>query len=352
MNPNVPEYKDFSQFSVHDLEMLRIILRGGSVLDWSKLNITSEEEAYELVLVNELDPDNRNDQEYIHSVKEEAIEYLKKNFEFPVPRKIRSASIIELLIIASKKRGHHQVCACSLLKVMHIIHHYRGREARKLLPLTDHELFRLVETKIYRVVGKLLASDVPITELIGGRKHRDSLYTKIMAKPNDIAIQLFDKLRFRIVTRKLEDVWPVLNYLTRKIFPFNYIIPGETINTLFQFKTYCNSDVHLKKLIKQLPFDSSEEDELIIGDNEFSHPTYKVINFVMDMPVRIDKLVLELYGDVATIEEPVSFSLTEFQLVDRETEINNERGEASHDKYKERQKVEVERRLKLGIRQR
>jgi hypothetical protein len=44
----------------------------------------------------------------------------------------------------------------------------------------------------------------------------------------------------------------------------------------------------------------------------------------------------------------VIFVICEFQIVDRDTETHNELGEASHAKYKERQKKAVMRRLQLG----
>ncbi|MBV9946858.1 MAG: hypothetical protein JOZ69_08430, partial [Myxococcales bacterium] len=40
--------------------------------------------------------------------------------------------------------------------------------------------------------------------------------------------------------------------------------------------------------------------------------------------------------------------ICEFQIVDRDTEAHNELGDASHAKYKERQKKAVMRRLQLG----
>ena len=42
------------------------------------------------------------------------------------------------------------------------------------------------------------------------------------------------------------------------------------------------------------------------------------------------------------------FVICEFQIVDRDTETHNELGEASHAKYKDRQKKAVMRRLQLG----
>jgi hypothetical protein len=46
----------------------------------------------------------------------------------------------------------------------------------------------------------------------------------------------------------------------------------------------------------------------------------------------------------------IVFVLCEFQLVDETTEASNERGEASHERYKERQMQAVKRRLKIGTR--
>ena len=47
----------------------------------------------------------------------------------------------------------------------------------------------------------------------------------------------------------------------------------------------------------------------------------------------------------------VIFVICEFQVVDRDTEAHNELGEASHAKYKERQKKAVMRRLQLGMKE-
>jgi uncharacterized protein (TIGR04562 family) len=47
---------------------------------------------------------------------------------------------------------------------------------------------------------------------------------------------------------------------------------------------------------------------------------------------------------------PIVFVLCEFQIVDQGTEQANERGDASHELYKERQRQAVKRRLKIGVR--
>jgi uncharacterized protein (TIGR04562 family) len=64
--------------------------------------------------------------------------------------------------------------------------------------------------------------------------------------------------------------------------------------------------------------------------------------------VRLPAEIMEMAPPAAWALGPIIFVLCEFQLIDRETEAANELGDASHAKYKERQKQAVMRRLKLG----
>lgn len=342
-----PDYRQLEDFTLHDLECVELLLRGGTVVDWPRLVMSSREEAEELVRVHELDLERTDDLKYIASVRDEAIDYLKRNFDFPVPKPIRQASLIDLLLLASG-RGHRQVCACSILKVMHVIHHLRSQELRSSLPLSDQRMFGLVEEKIYRVVGSMLYGGLPIIELVGGRKHRDGQYTKLLAKQDTIGARIYDKIRFRMVTRHRDDIFPVLNHLMRRLFPVTYVMPHQSTNTLFRVRSYTEAHEHLRSLRDRLQLPVDQEDEPVRRDNEFSDPGYQVVHFVADLPVRIDDFLKE-EGITPKNPGPVIFSLMELQIVDREAETSNEQGPASHAAYKERQRQAVERRLKLGM---
>jgi uncharacterized protein (TIGR04552 family) len=345
----VRQYRTIDQFSLHDLDALRILLRGGSVIDWHRLNFRNDEELRQFLRVHEFDTEDRADLRRIEAIKDEAVDYLRNNFEFPIPRSVEEAPALELFRLASGK-GHKQVCACIILKVMHIIHHLQGRELLTFLPLSDAEVFRLVEEKVYRVVGGMMAAGLPITEFLGGRKNRDSLYTKLLSKRETIAAQIYDKLRFRIVTRTTDDLFPVVNYLTRRLFPFNYAIPGESTNTLADFQAYCRRHPHLAELLSQAQGPAPEEPSSVVPDNKFSASNYRVIHFVVDMPVRVPAHVLEDAPANARSLGQVIFVQTEFQIVDQETDAQNEQGEASHARYKERQRRAVMERLRMGFR--
>jgi uncharacterized protein (TIGR04552 family) len=83
-------------------------------------------------------------------------------------------------------------------------------------------------------------------------------------------------------------------------------------------------------------------------DNKFSARGYRVIHFVVDMPVRVPRRVLAQAPPHAASLGAVVFVLVEFQLVDHDTELANEAGEASHARYKDRQLAAVRDRLRLG----
>ena len=340
--------KRLEDFTLADLEAVRLVLRGDSVIDWHRLNFADYDEIGQFLLAQEFRPDVPSDRTRIKAIKSEAIGYLRRHFEYPIPKPVENASVEELFHLAGGK-GHRQMCACSILKCMHIIHHLEGRELLFLLPMSDQELFHLVEEKVYRVIGGMLAEGFPITELIGGRKNKDSLYTKLLSKQENVAAQIYDKLRFRIVVRDQEDIFPVLQYLTKKLFPFNYVIPGQSINSIFHFKKYCSQNPHLGPMLPEMQ--AGRDEDYTPSDNEFSAASYRVIHTVVDMPVRLPERVLELAPAAAAPLGPVVFVICEFQVIDRETEASNEIGDASHAKYKERQKKAVMRRLQLGMRE-
>jgi uncharacterized protein (TIGR04552 family) len=218
-----------------------------------------------------------------------------------------------------------------------------------MMPTSDEEVFHLVEQKVYRVIGGMLAQGFPILEFIGGRKNTDSLYTKLLSKQEVTAAQIYDKLRFRIVTRTKDDIFPVLDYLTRHIFPFNYVIPGESTNTLFHFRSYCESHSTLCELLPRLQLSPDLEDQGRRVDNNFTAESYRVVHFVVDMPVRLTDEHFAKAPDAARTLGNIIFVQTEFQVIDQETDHSNELGEASHEAYKERQKLAVARRLKVGM---
>jgi uncharacterized protein (TIGR04562 family) len=126
------------------------------------------------------------------------------------------------------------------------------------------------------------------------------------------------------------------------------VIPSQSTNTLFHFRTYCEQHPHLRELFSEIQMSPDIEDDLTRIENRFSALSYQVVHFVVDMPVRLPPEMAVQAPAVARPLGQVVFVQTEFQIIDRYTEQQNELGEASHAAYKERQRLAVMRRLKVG----
>jgi len=141
----------------------------------------------------------------------------------------------------------------------------------------------------------------------------------------------------------------VVLHLTTHLFPFNYAVPGQTQNSLVRFGDLLAAHPRGAELAAalQLPLEAEPQDPAE-PRNKFSGRGFRVLNFVADVPVRIDELLPPL-DPMADELGSVVFSLVEFQVVDVETARQNEQGDSSHERYKRRQQQQVLRRLSRGL---
>jgi uncharacterized protein (TIGR04552 family) len=337
---------------INDLEAVRLLLRGGSVIDWHRLDFRDQNDVERFLRVNEFNPSNERDLQRLEILRQEAVDFLRRTFNFRIPDDVAERVPARDLLLMASRRNKRQMYACIVLKVMHIIHHLAGRELLFRLPISDDEVFHLVERKVVRIVEEVRAAGHPIAEFEWSRKPRDSLILKLMAKKSTLAANVYDKLRFRLVVREERDIFPLLVELTHRVIPFNYVVPGESVNDIVQFRKAVEES-ELARLASQLQQDigieEREEEQRKPPSNEFSGAGYRIINFVADMPIRLDDFICRV-SDPANLEYgAIVFVLTEFQVLDQHTAQHNEQGEASHDKYKERQISRVKQRLLRGL---
>jgi uncharacterized protein (TIGR04552 family) len=341
----------YEDFSIGDLTAIRNLLRGGSVIDWHRLYFTDRDEVDRFLRVNELDPGDENDMRRLGELREAAVEYLERHLGFQIPDEVaHGVPPRDLLLIASQK-GRRRTHACVVLKVMHVMHHLAGRELLTKLPVSDDQIFHLVEERVLRTVEELKAIGCPVVEFEWSRKHADSLITKLLAKKESIAADVYDKLRFRVITNSEEQLIFVMRELTQRLIPFNYVIPGQSENDIIKIRETLDRSPALKRFLPEITdLAAVAADKRPSPQNEFSGPGYRVINFVSDLPVRIDKYLCRRPDDPMFAEYgTIVFVLTEFQIIDARTAENNESGENSHDKYKDRQAARVKARLMHGM---
>ena len=129
--------------------------------------------------------------------------------------------------------------------------------------------------------------------------------------------------------------------------------PGQSVNDIIKIRETLGKSPALARFLPDITdLAAVAADKKPSPQNEFSGPGYRVINFVADLPVRIDKYLCRPADDPLFAENgTIVFVLTEFQIIDARTADNNESGDNSHQKYKERQMMRVKARLMHGMKE-
>jgi hypothetical protein len=325
--PRVVRPPGASELTPGDREAVRLLLRGDSVIDWHHLGFTEHAEVDRFLRLNEFDPESDDEMRRLEEIRADAVDYLARTYAMAIPDEVAADLPARDLFLVASSSGPHQKWACVVLKVMHIIHHIHGRAALLKVSISDEIIFREIELKVLQVVEQLRAAGAPLAEFEWSRKPRDSQITKLLAKKSTLAANIYDKLRFRLIVPTHQDLIPMLATLTRQLVPFNYIVPGESLNQLVEVPDG-NTEVAERA---ELPY------------NEFSGPEYRIINFVADLPLRLERLLPK--ADISPELSHVVFVLTEFQVADKVTAQRNETGASSHEAYKSRQLERVRMRL-------
>jgi uncharacterized protein (TIGR04552 family) len=227
--------------------------------------------------------------------------------------------------------------------------HIEGRDLLFRLPVSEAELAEQATAKVLSVAQEMQARGLPVVEFAHSIKTRDSLITKLIAKKETVAAQVYDRTRFRIITKTRADLLPILYFLTQRLFPFNIVVPGQTENTLLPFRSLLAENPHFEQYAANLHLDRDYEVREERTGNAFSGNTYRVLNFVVDMPLRMDAYLPPPEQDTRERKGRIVFTLVEFQIVDEATAYDNEEGENAHKLYKRRQKQRVLHRLSRGL---
>src|SRR5262245_25378006 len=84
------------EFQLQDLEAVRLVLRGRSIIDWHRLDFESEAQARKLIENHELSLESESDRQFMEQIQSEAVAYLRRNFSFAIPRPVERAPLLEL----------------------------------------------------------------------------------------------------------------------------------------------------------------------------------------------------------------------------------------------------------------
>ena len=340
-----------TQLDLLDVEAIRLLLSGQSVIDWAVVAFRDLDEVDDFLRLLCLDVTVADDRARLNYVYNEAVAYAEETMPHLRVREHlgRPADVREVFLWASRVDSfrRRQMLACVTLKLMHVIHHMQAAELKSKLPVSEAELMDRAEAEILRAARPLRDGGYGVRSFYGSRKSRTSTIAKLIAKSENIAATIFDKLRFRVVVQEHDDLIPVLGWMTRHLFPFPYCIPGESHNNLVDPSTlldWVTEDVRGHAQVF-----ADEGLDLDRGKNEFSAANYRAVNFIIDYPMVVQEQPMHAdrlrYGRVV-------FVMVEFQVLDATTAKRNETGDNAHHLYKARQWRTVEERLLRGSWQR
>ncbi len=339
----VPRYSEgLISCGLQDVEQVRLLLRGDSVLDWRKLAFLDYEHVDQFLQVAGFRKNHQGDAQHLRSIHARAVEYLTQTLNFELCDKVQNLDDVrDLFLWASRSRSALQRDACTVLKTMHIIHYIAAQDLLHKLPVSREELFFRVETEAYRAFDSLKAAGIQISEFAASRKSQSSIFTKLLCRDGPLSNEVHDRLRFRIIVEQPEDLFNVLVELSRSFIPFNYVVPGESHNDLIDLEATLAEEpafFAIDAVLQDLPQLANKP------LNKFSSKNFAVINFIADVPVHVDDLI-DRIPDYQPTDGSVIFLLIEIQLVDRKQNIINNTGLGRHELYKERQVARALHRL-------
>jgi len=321
------------------MEEIGVFLSGCSVIDWHRLNLHTVPAVNEFLRVNGYNPNDVADRDRLVRLHARTLEFLEEEFEVKLPRVLVTPSRFQNLFLVASGRSHIQPQACTLMKVLHVLNHLDARELFIRLPVPERTLFDEVETRVDDTVKHMKSIGFHIERYHCSHKTRGSTLTKLLSKETSTVAQVYDRLRFRIVAKEVSDIVPIIYFLKKRLVPFNYIIPKESRNNLLPTRTL------LSRLGPEEDLQVSLGEERFKLFNEFTHPEFRVISFVADIPHRVDRLLEDIDDPTLLEYGKLVFIPVEFQIFDLTTWEENERGPANHKAYKARQRAEVWRRL-------
>jgi len=350
------DLKSLDALGLLDIEALRLVLSGSSVIDWRRLAFRRREEVDHFLRLCRFEPDSASDQSWMRGILSDAVTYLSETFRYRVPEAVADPpEVHDLFLYASGAREpQYQKIACIVLKVCHVIHHIEGRDLFHRLPLAEEAFGEMAAKRVVAVFREMIDAGFPIVEARSSAKTRASLVSKLLQKTETVAATVYDRTRFRVVVAERADVLPVLHCLTQRLFPFHVVVPGHTKNSLIDFREVCAATPAWTTLLGALPPGSSvpssalRDDEVDTGRNESSGATYRVLRFVIELPLRIEPELISAEIVAATRARTVP-CLVEIQIVDAATARTNEEGENEHERYKRRQRARILRRLSRGL---
>lgn len=363
-----------SQF-YFDSTALSVIAGGASTLDQPKLHIYNLDEADAFVKSYGFNYSNEDDQKKLWYFHRRALVLITDKLKFKldeIPEVLRTKEELKdlrlLLIWASMNENESlQKWSCALLRCIHVFIHaetdlfsHFAEEIQKQI-LTPFENSIVHEDKLYlRSFQKEGPSQVEL-QLFQTKPFKTSSSTviKLLAKPDALAMKVFDKLGVRFITPTIFDSFKVIRFLVEEnLISYPHTMPDQSSNNMYpvdEFLKVCDflerkhgpdfkmDSKKIDRLLrKQLQTSGLSFLKLFRKENPFSAIDFRYIKFICRKLIKINytSSAQTTGGPLAAASGGKEFSFFypfEVQIMDREAYDKMLTGDSDHNAYKSRQ---------------
>ncbi|NJL25988.1 MAG: TIGR04552 family protein [Calothrix sp. SM1_5_4] len=350
-----------------DPEVFWSLIGGRAVVETPRLSLRSREEAQAYLKTYGYDLEVESDREKLWLIHSRAVTYIRTQLLHDgekIPDEVSDqkqlGDISNLLLMASTRDNAQNSLhkwACALLRVMHVISQLHNDLFNHFSLEIQEEIFRPYRQFVQkdsvsgiRLNGGIDPEFINLQKFdIKPFKDSDSAITKLLAKPDEVAFGLLDKIGVRFVTANLFDVFRVMRFLVvnHVVSPAN-VIPNQSNNTLYPINLFlevmetlprvADTEVgEVDRLLNERLNKEAERARFLEKHNSFTSRDYRFIKFITRQLVRVTH---------AETQKSFSFFYPyEVQILDYQHYLRSLSGPASHDEYKARQRERARQRV-------
>ncbi len=354
-----------------DSAILHSVVGGKSAVDIPALNLKNLNEADAFVKGYGFDSSRPEDVERLWYFHRRALVLIQEKLGFSldeIPEELRDRKLLEdprkLLLFASQSENKNQCrWACAILRCIHVFVHAENDLFSSFSEEIQRQILAPIQNCIYHDgtsgTTYLKRPDDSQTglepiALVGFEskpfKTSTSTVIKLLAKPNALAMSVFDKLGVRFITHSMFDTFQVVRFLVEEnLISYPHIMPDQSTNNLFPVDLFLQaaqelrsrkqrmSDEEIAEYFRSYLEKNKEGAEFLRKENAYSGADYQFIKFISRKLIRV-----QVPGQKETFSFFYPF---EVQIIDREAHTKVLSGPSEHQAYKERQRLAARKRL-------
>lgn len=365
-------HPDHGQFShshfKFDPTALSVIAGGASTLDQSKLYIQNIEQADAFVKSYGFDYASEDDLKRLWYFHRRAVVLITDKLKFQleeIPKEVHNPEHLKDLRSLLVWATHHddpniQKWSCAMLRCIHVfVHsetdlfsHFAEEIQRQILIPFENAVIH--QDKLY--LKPLKKDETSKVELYKFQtkpfKTSTSTVIKLLAKPDALAVKVYDKIGVRIVTPTIFDSFQVIRYLVEaNLISYPHIMPDQSSNNMYPVEEFLQVCEHLeRKHGKEFMMDSEKVDRLLRQqlkvtsnpliklfrkENPYSSIDFRYIKFICRKLIKIAPGLNSSGGQ--NTKEFSFFYPFEVQIMDQHAYEKMQTGDTDHEAYKNRQ---------------